>query len=476
MKKFLLIIAVAILVVMINTILAETEGNWFDAPVISKAYVQSVGKLYVEWEGSAPVYQVYLDGSKIADTTLNHQVVNIEKGSHLIWIYPLNEERNADTKLDVSVGSDFISGGINIDLSALGLDPKRLVPGNPSEKLSIDYKPNQIVNAAPEKISAVTDSENRVILSFEDPYVSDEFLLTIKHGRNTNYLTFARNGETEKDLIDEKGSIVSLTLDPAYLRAQECVIPEVDEEYRFTVQLRKYGTDLVSGEKIRTIVNDSQTSGELLYKVIPMWRIAPVISFASQTADGQITLKWDHEDYGYGCNYIVMKINKVLGVMTGEEELGRTKDHEFIVNDLNNGGYCINIVPILNGTKGTYSADANIEIKNEWVVAPDLHCEQVGKNQVKLTWKAPENIEKYHITVSRGDNNSLLRFVDLDYSKYTELDLDAAEGDMEYIFTYDEPIDPENGTKLKFDIYGIRHDSSGREQMSSGSSKTVVVK
>ena len=78
-----------------------------------------------------------------------------------------------------------------------------------------------------------------------------------------------------------------------------------------------------------------------------------MISFASQTADGQITLMWDHEDYGIGCEYIVMKINKVFGVMTGEEELGRTTDHQYVVNELNNGGYCINIVPVLNGEKGT---------------------------------------------------------------------------------------------------------------------------
>ena len=141
-----------------------------------------------------------------------------------------------------------------------------------------------------------------------------------------------------------------------------------------------------------------------------------------------------------------------------------------------NGGYCINIVPVLNGEKGSYSVDANVEIKNEWVVAPSLNCEQLADNQIKLTWKAPGNIESYHITVLRGDNNSILRFVDLDFSKYTEFDVPAVQGDMEYIYTYDDPIDSVNGTKMKFEIYGIRRTTTGGEQRSATSSKTIILK
>ena len=206
------------------------------------------------------------------------------------------------------------------------------------------------------------------------------------------------------------------------------------------------------------------------------WKTAPVVSFASQTADGQITLKWDHDDYGVGCEYAVMKINKVLGVMTGEEQLGITSEHEFVVDDLTNGGYCINIVPVYNNEKGSYSADANIDLKNEWVIAPELQCEQIDGNQVKLSWKAPANIESYHITVLTGDNASLLRFVDLDYSKLTEFDVPAVEGDMEYSFTYDKEIDTENGTRIKFEIFGIRHTAAGAEQKSAVSSKTLILK
>lgn len=162
--------------------------------------------------------------------------------------------------------------------------------------------------------------------------------------------------------------------------------------------------------------------------------------------------------------------------MTGEEEWGRTADHEFSMIDLENGNYCINVVPILGGEKGTYSADANVGVKNDWVTAPEINCEMISQNQIRLTWKAPENIESYHITVSEGDNASLLRLIDLDYSKYSEFDIDAVEGEMEYIFGYDKDIDPENGVKLRFEVYGSRHTASGVEQKTATSSKTIIMK
>ena len=62
--------------------------------------------------------------------------------------------------------------------------------------------------------------------------------------------------------------------------------------------------------------------------------------------------------------------------------------------------------------------------------------------------------------------------MDLDF----KFDVEAQEGEMEYIFNYDEELDPENGIKFKFEIYGIRHTSSGGEQKSAVSSKTITLK
>ena len=70
----------------------------------------------------------------------------------------------------------------------------------------------------------------------------------------------------------------------------------------------------------------------------------------------------------------------------------------------------------------------------------------------------------------------LLRFIDLDYSRYTEFDVPAVPGDMEYMFTCDKEIDPESGLKIKFEIFGIRHAANGSEQKSAVSSKALVIK
>ena len=481
-KKRLFVTGLLVLTLVMHLAVAAADetDDWMTAPVITKAYEQSVGRIYIEWDGQAPIYQVYLDGSKIADTIVNHHTLNVEEGTHSVIVYPVNQYHlEADTKIQLGLsglGEAGVGGDFSIDLAAFGLDPKELATGNPSETLRFDYEKSQIMNGIPERISAYTDPENRVVLSFEDPYVADDYRISIKRGNNMNYVTYHRNGEREKDLISETGSMVSLVLDQEFLRTNECFIPEINEEYRFNVQFRKYATDYVTGEKEISVFSDSKVSSDYVYRLIPIWKTAPIITFASQTADSQLTLMWDHEDYGAGVEYSVVKINKILGVATGEDKLGSTKEHEFIVNDINNGGYCINIVPVLNGEKGSYSADANVEIKNEWVIAPSLSCEQIGDNQIKLTWKAPANIERYHITVLRGDNNSLLRFVDLDFSKYSEFDVDAVEGDMEYTYTYDDQVDSENGTKLKFEIYGVRRTTSGGEQNSAVSGKTVILK
>ena len=127
MKRFLLFFSVIVLVVMACAVCAESAGNWYDAPVITKVYEQSVGKLYLEWEGNAPVYQVYMDGNKVADSTLAHQTINIEKGSHIFTVYPLNEEKiDADTKIDINVDSEYGGGSwisLRSDLTRRSLSP-----------------------------------------------------------------------------------------------------------------------------------------------------------------------------------------------------------------------------------------------------------------------------------------------------------------------------------------------------------------
>ena len=54
-------------------------------------------------------------------------------------------------------------------------------------------------------------------------------------------------GSYEQSGLSIKKQYDSLILDPMFLQEQECIVPELNEEYRITVQLRKLGTNLING-------------------------------------------------------------------------------------------------------------------------------------------------------------------------------------------------------------------------------------
>ena len=476
MKKPMILLLCIFSLFIAQNASCEESSDWASPPVITKAYELSAEKLYLEWQGSSPIYQVYMDGSAVANVIVNNAVISIKKGSHSITIYPVNETKNVDTKVDLQIDAKIIGGSLGIDLASLGLDPKKLAAGTPSEPLYIDYTVNPIFDAVPDKLTAETDFENRVLLSFVDRHNADEYFITIKNGTDINYIRFYTFKEESSILITRQNSTVTVCLDQEYLKKQGCMIPELNEKYQFTVQLRKYATDIVKGEKETNVIHESKVSNVYDYTPIAAWKSAPIITYASQISDGQISLEWAHDDHELGCEYIILKINKTFGIKTGEEVLGTTAKKEFICNDLMNGTYCFAIMPQYKGEKGIISSEINVEIKNEWVISPALSCEQVEDNQIRLSWPASPAVTYYHITVYAGNNESLLRFVNLDFSKYTEFDVPSSSGVIEHLFTYDGQVDPENGLKIKFEIYGIRRTENNTEQKSATSSQTIVIK
>ena len=119
--------------------------------------------------------------------------------------------------------------------------------------------------------------------------------------------------------------------------------------------------------------------------------------------------------------------------------------------------------------------EASIPLRNDWIIAPVLVCQQNG-NKVKLSWTAAEGVETYYITVHKGDNESLLRFVNLDFSEYARFEVAAVEGEMQHSFEYDQVIDPGDGEKFKFEIYGVRHAANGEEQRTTVTSQIVIMR
>ena len=456
--------------------LGEENDNWHEAPVITKAYELSAGKLYLEWEGNAPAYQLHMDGKAIAVATMKNAIISLKKGTHTILIYPVNDAgsvANAEKVLQFDI--DIIGASIGLDLAALGLNPQNLTAGTSSLPFSIDYTENPIYKSVPQITSISTDELDRVVITFSDRYYADEYVVAIKVGKNVTYAKFPKVTAIDNKLLIQKNSSVSLILDPEFLHAQKCMPPEMDIKQSFNIQLRKCGIDLITGESIPTLLHDSKVSADFQYTPIPAWKTAPIITYASQTADGQITLQWEHGDGGLGCEYAVMKHKKTLGIKTGEEEIARVAGREFIINDLMNGGHAFSIVPVLENEKGNASAEAGIELKNDWVVAPMLSCEQSGSNQVRLNWTAAEGISVYHLAVYSGDTESLLRFVNLDYSLYTEFDVPVTQDTMEFLFTYPEEIDPDVGERLRFVIYGVHYASDGTEQKTAATTQNLVI-
>lgn len=478
MKKWLILILAILL--FAPCALCE-EAEWSAAPVITKAYELSGGKLYLEWEGNAPVYQVYMDGKSVSSVIVSSAIVDLKKGTHTLNVYPINESSAVDTKIDLSInaGPSFagqsidVGGSIGFDLAALGLDHKNLTAGTPSLPLNIDYVENPILSAAPEKPEAFTDFDDFVHLTFTDRYNADEYRVAIKAGNDVNYVSF--NQEEAANLITKTNSAVTLCLDAAYLQNHGCMVPELDNKYSFTVQLRKYAVDMLTGQKIRTVIHESKESGSCTYTPTAAWKNQPVISYASQTADGQITLEWTHDDNGLGCKYAVMKLSKKLGIQTGEEEAAVVSERSCVLNDLLNGKQYFVVVPLCGNERGNASAEAVIDVQNEWMVAPVLECEAQENNQVKLRWSGAEGVETYRITVYAGNNDSLLRFVDLDFTQYAQDEVTASVGPMEYLFSYADNVNPETGVKLKFEICGVRHAQSGEEQTSAASSQTITI-
>ena len=471
MIRTVFILIVLILLVCTQAI-AEETGDWTSAPVFTKAYEASEGVVYFEWMGNAPYYQVYIDGKETDVVSVPNTLLKVENGAHTVRVFPINEADEADENEGggIKFGFDLpIEVGLNfdVDVDALGLEKKDLVAGNPSEDLSFDYRADTIFSSTPGELAAETDEYDRVVLSFVDRNNTDEYIVTIKNGKDIGYVTFDINDEKYAPLVENEGTRVKLLLDPQHLQEQGCLLPELDVEQKFAVQVRKYSLDLLSGSVMETVVHESKQSDELKYTPMSVWKNAPEIVSANQTADGQLELVWAHVGESMGCEYNIMLVEKALGVKTGESIIAATSALQYTLSDLEDGKYCFSIAPTKNGQQGIHSKEMDIEIKNEWSNAPSIEIKSKGNKTVSLAWATHESIVSYHISVYAGDNASLLRFVDMDYSLCAEIDIENNTPQILFEYNYDEEIDPEKGVKLKFEVYGVRYAADGHEQRTS---------
>lgn len=467
-------------------VFTEGEDDWSAAPVITKVYESGENQIILEWDGTADFYYVYLDGKKAATVNLNYAILNVKRGRHQLQILPIKlESKGGDSTFgfDVSVPlpevvskllGESLEASANVDLSALGIDPKNIIQGKRSQIFTLNYNGSPFFDAVPEIVDAATDFNDNVVLSFIDKYDSDSYGIGVKSGKDITYVEFDRSSRTGAEWIEKNNANVTIVLNRDYLKSQGCMVPELNEKYSFTVRLGKYSVNLVSGEPEPTMLLGSKDSKGFTYTPVAAWKTAPEITYASQTADGQITLRWTHDTNGLICEYEVVRINRLFGVKRGSDILGKTTKHEFVVNDLMNGKANFVVVPLHIEELGDASDEVSVEVANSWVAAPELSCEVLADKRVRLSWVALSGVESYHVVVYAG-SGSALRFVNLDYKEYKTFDIPAKVGKMDYIFEYGDDIVTDNGVRLRFEIYAVRHTRLGNEQRSAVSKQTLHI-
>ena len=475
MKKtaVLLTLILALCLSLTIPVFADNNNDWDEMPVITDIYELEKEKVYIEWDGNAKIYEVYVDQSKVDTVKIPSAIVKVKPGVHQIVIVPISfTSKDVSTKVEFEIAN---IAGASIDLGALGIDPKDQLRGNSSETFKLNYSVSPFLNSVPEVIGAYTDFDDNVLLTFTDKFDSDVYVVAVKNGKDVTNVEFKTTDKDAAKLIIKNNSTVTITLDKSYLKKQSCMIPELDKKYSFSVNLQKWPKNYVDGKKETDSVLVSKDSKYFDYTPYAAWKNAPEITYISQTADGQVTIRWDHEDNKLGCEYKVLKLDKVIGIKKGTSEIGKTKEHEFVVEDLMNGKHSFAVVPCFSKEEGISSETVVAEVANNWVSAPALEYEIHKDNQIELKWKAAKGVESYHITVYAG-SGSLLRFVNLDFKKYEEFDVEVTSDDMTYSYKLGNDLSSESGVKLRFEIYAVRHAANGKEQQSAVSKQTVVIK
>ena len=481
MKKIICLFSVVFCLFFSLSVIADSNEDWGEKPVITHLHEISKDKIALEWEGSADLYQIFVDGKNVTTSNIKYAELKMESGPHQIIVMPVSYvDRDVDPNLglDINLGGGGIfaqlgklDASFNINLASLGIKYEDLLQGTSSDPLKIKFNSSPVVNSTPEIIKIYNDSDNLVYITFTDKFDSDIYKIAIKNGSDVTHVDFEPASEDSADLISKVKSSVTVALDPDYLLEQGCMIPEEDQKYTFSVKLQKWPVDYVNGEKVDSFTLESKESKSYEFTPSAAWKVAPVITSAVQTADGQVLLRWKHDDDGSGCEYKILRYDKVVMVKKGEEEIGSTSEKEFAVTDLLNGKYTFAVVPVLDYVQGYVSESATAEVKNKWEKAPILKIEKGTDKQAALKWNAAEGVDQYHISIYAG-SNSLLNKMSLDYKLVDEIDVPFSSGTMEYSYDY-SGLD--KGTKLKFEIFAVRYTSAGEEQKSETGSMVITV-
>lgn len=461
-SKMLIVIPFIFLLLLGGSALSELmtdseDKSWAVQPVIVSAYELGQGKIYIRWTGNAELYGVYLDGEQRIATNVTNAILEVNNGAHSIIVIPLKKVKGQD----IDVGLDVIKFGGNIKLSL----PGGTQPGLASETIYYDYFPDPLFTTNIGKPQLYMNPDDTVSISFDDDYGCDEYIITVKNDKSVSYVKYYPKDSTRNKDIKIDDNKVNIKLDPSYLRDSQSMAIRLGQKYKFSVQMRKTATDVITKQNIPEILHLSRDSEESEFSPVAAWAVAPVISTLSQTGEGEITITWTHDPGNYSpISYEVIRENQVLGFSVKQDVLASVQANQVILHDLEDGDYSLKVIPRYEGKDGLVSEVVSYKVQNNWNMKPMLTIEKISPTSCRVSWPVAWGVETYHIKVFIADTGSVLSFVGLNYNldKEFEHTIQPESETTDFIYVFEG--EPASEIKLKFEIYGVHVTGDGKTQ------------
>ena len=101
------------------------------------------------------------------------------------------------------------------------------------------------------------------------------YVIYIKRGDDTSKVVYQASGNDASCV--KQGTEVTIVLEPEYLQANNCIVPKLNEKYKFSVQLQKYPMSYLTGNAITDYLISSKESKPVEYTPTAIWKSKPSI-------------------------------------------------------------------------------------------------------------------------------------------------------------------------------------------------------
>ena len=88
MKKIICLFSVVFCLFFSLSVIADSNEDWGEKPVITHLHEISKDKIALEWEGSADLYQIFVDGKNVTTSNIKYAELKMESGPHFFIRIP----------------------------------------------------------------------------------------------------------------------------------------------------------------------------------------------------------------------------------------------------------------------------------------------------------------------------------------------------------------------------------------------------